>query len=134
VTQKSSALDFSGLPARVADLERRCAALERQHREKRSALRFWPGPRDAADVALVATIALSIGSARWTCRELLAHARGDPELQHALTAADITNAVELGLLLRRCEGRTIDGRVVHRARTRRGLARWWVEVVQVVEV
>ena len=87
------------------------------------------GPRDGADVRLLAAITLSIGSVVWTCAQLFRHADTEPAIQHALQGADITTPIELGILLSRCEGRAIDGRVVRRARLRRGRARWWVELV-----
>ena len=111
------------LAARVADLERRLAVLERQHGPRAR------GPRDPADRDLLVTQARLIGDHDFSVSELLAHARVDARLQAALVAADIRTPRELGQWLRRMREIPIAGVVLrHLPRARRAARRRWIVV------
>jgi len=112
-----------------AQLELALAA-ERSARElleaRVSALEGRRGPRDERDRELLAVLARRIGSRKFTSLQLLAHGRADPEVAHAMAAADLTTPQEIGCVLRRLKDATIDGRTI-----RREGRRWWVHVVHV---
>jgi hypothetical protein len=103
------------LEARLAQLEARVAQLEARS-----------GPRDQADVALLAALAASVGGGvTFGAREVFRHARVDRALRAALVAADLVSPRQLGKLLRRMAGEH-DGYVLtHVGEDRHGL-RWRV--------
>jgi hypothetical protein len=99
------------LQGEVAELRGRMEAMERRQ-----------GPRDAADVALLAALARL--ERRFTTSAALRHAGlVDEALAAALQAADVSSAKELGWLLRRCIGRH-GSFLVERLRDSRDGA-WW---------
>jgi hypothetical protein len=68
------------------------------------------GPQDPVDAALLVLIATKVGAGTgFSARELMAHAEYDTVLAAALAEAALANAKQLGWLLRRCDGRVIDG-------------------------
>ena len=81
------------------------------------------GPRDAADVELLAVLARRIGSRAFSSVELRTHRREDPELADALDNAVLETAKEIGCYCRRMRNVTIDGRTL-----RRDGRRWYVHV------
>ena len=83
--------EVTGLRVRVDALEARCR------------------PRDAADAAVLTTIAAQIGGTRFTSADVLSLAREDLLLADALEAADITTTRELGALLARLDGESVAG-------------------------
>lgn len=78
------------LAVRVAALEERVLALEGRH-----------GPRDGADVALLAALVMATAGRPFTASQVLARARVDPRLASALEDADIVSARMLGRWLAR---------------------------------
>src|SRR4051794_25544027 len=99
--------------SRTADVSRaefealltRVAMLERGH-----------GPRDAADVALVAAIHRAAGDLPFRAKDVFDRARDVLALRFALQPADIENTKQLGKLLARLHGVPLDGLVVERVR------------------
>jgi hypothetical protein len=94
------------------------------------------GPRDAADRALVLTLADTVRAARFTVQELWRHARTDAELHAAIAAADLTSPQQVGKWLRRVEGVEVQGRLVvreRRTRARRALVGEAATVVTVID-
>ena len=87
------------------------------------------GARDAADVALLVSIAEAIGNRPFTSAQLMAHADANPALREALIGADITTGQELGCVLRRFEGLTLAGVRVERVADQRAGVVWKVQVV-----
>jgi hypothetical protein len=71
--------------------------------------RLAPGPRDRGDVALVATIVKGAKGRQFTAAALWRHRTVDSVLADSLLAVDIDNPRQLGKLLRRFEGRIVDG-------------------------
>jgi hypothetical protein len=92
-----------GADARLALLEARLARLE--------AVLAASGPRDAADARLLRAVLTATAGTRFTAAECVRHARVTPALEAALEDADIAGdgaVIQLGLLLRRLAGTTVD--------------------------
>jgi hypothetical protein len=93
--------DQAELRAQLAALQQRVGALE---------ARLAPrGPRDRHDVALVHSIAVSVGGLNFSAAALWRRRAVDPALAAAIRACDLDNAKQLGKLLRRMEGRDVGG-------------------------
>ena len=88
------------------------------------------GPRDRGDVALVGLIAAISRGLPFTAAALWRRrVAGDEALAAALATADIENTKQLGKLIRRLEGRDVDGvRLVRVGANREGII--WVARVQ----
>jgi hypothetical protein len=103
----------------VLDLLREIVVEQREQREVLSSilrlLEHGRGPRDRADIALLAAVAEAIGDRQFTSAQLMAHATVHPALHEALEAADITNAHEFGCVFRRMEGIAVTGFRLERA-------------------
>jgi hypothetical protein len=96
----------AALLERLDAIDDRLAALERAL----SARAAPAGPRDDADVALLAAVGASVGTAAFSSRELIRHGGVDPLLGDALRHADCVTAGDIGYLLRRCDGEIVAGR------------------------
>jgi hypothetical protein len=77
------------------------------------------GPRDGADVALLHVLAATARGLSFTAAGMWRRRAVDPTLAEALLAADITSARQLGKLLRRLTGHTVDGWCLRRVGTNR---------------
>ncbi|MBA3885696.1 MAG: hypothetical protein H0X67_08175 [Acidobacteria bacterium] len=113
-------------------LAARIEALEGDMRALRTALDALmamrsPGPRDRADVALVGALAVSTRGLSYTTAAVWRHRAVDAALADALRAADIDSPRQLGRLLRRSEGRTVDGVRIARVGTDREGIIWACE-------
>ena len=101
---RSSTADHVATEPTIADevreLRQRVAQLE---------ARLSPGPRDQADVTLASTIAASACGLPFTAAALWRRRAVDPALTEALVASDVDSPRQLGKLLRRLEGRDIEG-------------------------
>ena len=83
------------------------------------------GPRDDADRRLVLAILESVGDRPFTCTDVVQHAQlADSGLRDALLGADVDTARDLGALLRRLHGITVDGVRVDRVDASRAGAVW----------
>ncbi|MBA3884282.1 MAG: hypothetical protein H0X67_00965 [Acidobacteria bacterium] len=81
-----------------------------------------PGPRDRADKALVGALAVSTRGLSFTAAAVWRHRAVDEALADALEQADVDSPRQLGRLLRRVEGRTVDGvRIARVGADREGL-------------
>ena len=95
-------------------LAARVDALERDQEALRATVNALvaqraPGPRDHADVALVAVLTTSTRGLSFTTAAVWRHRVVDEALAAALRHADIDSPKQLGRLLRRLEGRAVDG-------------------------
>ena len=87
------------------------------------------GARDREDERLPLAVIEAVRDRPFTSAQLLAHAEADENLGAAITACDVTNARELGKLLRRLEGLDLHGVRLERVdeRHRDGIV-WRVQV------
>lgn len=109
-----------GADGRLAAIEQRLARVE--------AIVAASGPRDEADAALLHVLCDCTRDHAFTASEVLTHARLAPRLAAALENADIDGTIQLGLLLRRLVGATVDELllVATPTRTRDGRVYAWV--------
>jgi hypothetical protein len=92
-------------------------------------LRLAPGPRDQGDVALVGIIATVARGLPFTAAALWRRrVAGDAALAEAFATCDIENPKQLGKLLRRLEGRDVDGIRLCRVGTNREGIVWHARV------
>lgn len=105
------------LEAIVADLSRR---LDQQRR-----------PRDADDLRVLLALASSVGTLRFSARDVLRHATHVAALHEAIALADCGTSRSLGRLLRRVEGRSVEGITLARVGAGRGGWIWALQVSQV---
>jgi hypothetical protein len=89
-------------------------------------------PADPADADLLAAMWTAIGSSTFTATACLARVAvaGDVDLGEALRRADVTTGQELGTLLRRLEGRVLNGCCVRRVDVSRAGVVWRVSRVE----
>lgn len=103
----------TNIDARLADLERRLAALEAAR-----------DPRDAADLEALESIARALDGAAATTAEIWRRAGADAALRRALRDADVDSPAELGYWLRRIRDVQTNGlRLMLMTRT--GAGRQW---------
>lgn len=108
------------VPALLRELIERLARIERRLDTG------GKGPRDAADLALLSTIARTAGGRGFTATHLLEHARVTPELAGALEAADLTTGPEVGEWCKRLRDIPAAGFVLTRGRKGRCGHLWQV--------
>ena len=86
------------------------------------------GARDHADATLLLAVAEAVGDRGFKSGEVISHAAADLALREALTSADVTNAQELGCVLRRLEGVAVNGLRLERSADSRAGVVWSVHV------
>lgn len=105
---QTSAARFIPPPADLAlVMELLHEVLERQQRIEQL-LESRRAPRDASDRDVLNALAASTIGHRFTAAEVFRHAAVVPTLAAALVAADIDNARQLGRLLKRMAGATVE--------------------------
>jgi hypothetical protein len=89
-------------------------------------------PSDPADGRLLAAMWTAIGSSTFTAAACVARATlaADVDLGDALRGADVTTGQELGMALRRLEGRMLNGCCVRRVAVSRAGLVWQVSRVE----
>jgi hypothetical protein len=115
--------------AEIAAFARRLEAVERAVAELREDRRPRARLRDQDDVTAFVAIAAHVGATRHTAAAILEHARRvAPRLLAALQAADVADSARaLGHLLRRVEGKVIEGLVLRRVGTSGSGIIWRIE-------
>lgn len=114
--------------ATTASLEQRVAQLEQIVAELRAALD--PRVDDPADGGLFRSLADVFGADAMLVADVMAVSESDDRLRTALEGADITNETDLGMWLRRMNGRVCAGLRLERG-ARRGGGRLWRFIVVV---